>query len=788
MLMKNIILTYMLLLLVFIASSGKASAQCNTAPGHRPRVGLVLSGGGAKGAAHIGVIRAVEQAGIPIDYIAGTSMGAIVGGLYAMGYTTDELEQLVKMQDWEMLLSDKSPRKQLSPEQRERKGRYILNVPLSRSAKPKMDGFVRGRNLGNMLARLTVGYHDSISFDSLKIPFACVATNLANGDEVVLRSGKLSAAIRASMAIPGVFTPVVMNGKTLVDGGLCNNFPVDVARRMGADIVIGSTVQRVFNDTMQQGGIQSVVQQLISISSRRKFEENIRLCNVHIGVNPKGVSTMDFSPEKLDTMIRRGYETAMQQQRALQQIALVAGVNFPYDPKRCFPGWSSNTSPLTPKTDTVCSKRQPDAELAGNPNCVQSSTISHAGYLTGMQSDFQVNRISFDRITPAEERIIRKACKLAEQSRITQQQIEHAVTLLNERFLYLDAHYSLIEAEQGYHLVFHAHERLASELGVAARFDTEELAAILLNANFVFRTQVPTTIDLSARLTEQYAVRSSLTVEPWLNKQLNVFYEFRHRDIDVNHKGRRASSLVFQQQQAGLSYAYRQTRNFDAELGIKFQRLDFSDILMNDEGFLSAFPRPVSDNYFTGYARLNYNSQDKAENPTVGSKFVATCTFTTDNLVHLKRPHAFSTVSASWQTVIAFGKRFALLPRLSGRMVFGKKVPFIFRNAAGGYIEGKYLEQQIPFVGLSHIELFRNALVSCDVKFRYHFLTRHYATLLASVLAEQRDVRHLKKAHYAYGIGLHYGYETKFGPVQAALSYSGECRKPTFYMSVGFDF
>ncbi len=225
-------------------------AQKGNAAQNRPRVGLVLSGGGAKGAAHIGVIRAVEQAGIPIDYIAGTSMGAIVGGLYAMGYTTDELEQLVKMQDWEMLLSDKSPRKQLSPEQRERKGRYILNIPLSRSAKPKMDGFVRGRNLGNMLARLTVGYHDSISFDILHIPFACVATNLANGDEVVLRSGKLSAAIRASMAIPGVFTPVVMEGKTLVDGGLCNNFPVDVARRMGADIVIGSTVQRVFNDTM----------------------------------------------------------------------------------------------------------------------------------------------------------------------------------------------------------------------------------------------------------------------------------------------------------------------------------------------------------------------------------------------------------------------------------------------------------------------------------------------------------------------------------------------------------
>lgn len=772
-------ITFLFLALVFSLLPVEVIAQKNAATTDRPRVGLVLSGGGAKGAAHIGVIRAVEQAGIPIDYIAGTSMGAIVGGLYAMGYSTDELEQLVKMQDWEMLLSDKSPRKQLSPEQREHLGRYVLSVPLSKSAKPKMDGFVRGRNLGNMLARLTVGYHDSISFDSLRIPFACVATNLANGDEVVLRSGKLATAIRASMAIPGVFTPVVIDGKTLVDGGLCNNFPVDVAQKMGADIVIGSTVQRVFNDTMQLGGIQSVVQQLISISSRRKFEENIDLCDVHVGVNPKGVSTMDFSAEKLDTMIRRGYETAMSHIDELRQIALVTGVNFPYNMKE----YRVNYTPQE-ATDSCRTTIEP-----ASPSLLHSKNqTDHTGYMSGLQSEFQVNRIYFDRITPAEERIIRSACKLTEQSVVTQQQIERAVTLLNERFLYLDAHYSLSEVEHGYNLVFHAHERLASRLGVAARFDTEVLAAILLNANFVFRTQVPTTIDISAWLTEQYAVRGSLTVEPWLNRQLNVFYEFRHRDLDINHKGKRAGSLAFQQQQAGLSYAYRQTRNFDAELGLKFQRFDFSDVLLSSSGYQADFPHPLSDNFFTGYVRLNYNSQDKPDNPTVGSKFVATYSFTTDNLSRLKRPHAFSAVSASWQTAIALGKRFALLPRFSGRLVLGKKVPYIFRNAAGGYIESKYLEQQLPFVGLSHLEMFRNALVACDVKFRYHFLARHYATLLASVLAEQRDVRHLKKAHYAYGFGLHYGYETKFGPVQAALSYSGECRKPTFYMSVGFDF
>ena len=312
------LLFQLLLFLLFCSLPFSVSAQ--STEHSRPRVGVVLSGGGAKGVAHIGVLRALEEAHVPIDYIAGTSMGAIVGGLYAMGYTTAELDTLVRTQDWEFLLSDKTPRRQLSPVQRERAERYVLSIPLSRSARPELTGLVRGRNLGNLLARLTVGYHDSISFDQLPIPFACVATNLANGDEIVFRNGIPATAIRASMAIPGAFTPVIWQGKTLVDGGMVNNFPVDVARKMGADIVIGSTVQRTFADTMETGGLQAVIHQLISIASRRKFEDNIRNCDIHIRVNPKGVSTMDFTAASIDTMLRRGYQAALQQQPALRQL------------------------------------------------------------------------------------------------------------------------------------------------------------------------------------------------------------------------------------------------------------------------------------------------------------------------------------------------------------------------------------------------------------------------------------------------------------------------------------
>lgn len=732
----------------------------------RPRVGVVLSGGGAKGAAHIGVLRAVEQAGIPIDYIAGTSMGAIVGGLYALGYTTAELDTLVRMQDWDLLLSDKTPRRWQSLAQRERAERLVLHIPLSRSAKPELNGLVRGRNLGNLLARLTVGYHDSISFDSLRVPFACVATNLANGGEVVMRSGRMSTAIRASMAIPGAFTPVVQHGKTLVDGGLSNNFPVDVARKMGADIVIGATVQRVFNDTMEVGGMQGVIQQLISISSRHKFEENIRDCDLYLGIDPQGVSTMDFKPALLDTMLYRGYAKAVSHWDELMQIADRVGV-----PRRPRPE-------LYVMTDTDSTARR--VPLYPSPRTDYKP-------LQCLQGQFPVRRVSFDRVTAAEERVIRYTCGLQDSSVVSQQQIERAVLLLNERFLYLDASYSLNEADSRYDLVFHAVRRLSSQLGVGARFDTEEMASLLLQADFVVPTRVPLLFDTSVWLGEQYGAQVGMTVEPRLNRQFNVYYKFRHSDFNINRKGNRAYNLVFQYQQAGMSFAYRQTRNFDAELGLQLSRFDFTDVLVSGVDTANV-NRPVSDTYFTAYVRLRYNSQNSGYYPTSGSKMVAEYAFTTDNLTHLKQPHAFSTVQVSWETVFPLTSRLVLQPRLASRLVLNQEVPFVYSNMVGGYAMGKFMPQQLPFAGLNRMERFRNALAMFDFKFRYRFYGRHYAFLLGALMAEHRDVRHLRRAAYHYGVGLRYGYNSKFGPVEATVSYSGLCRKPAFYVKVGFDF
>ncbi|MBQ8606974.1 MAG: patatin-like phospholipase family protein, partial [Bacteroidaceae bacterium] len=171
--------------------------------GERKKVAIVLSGGGAKGVAHIRALKVIEEAGIPIDYIVGTSMGAIVGGLYSIGYTTAQLDTLIRNQDWKFLLSDATERKEKSLTNRELSEQYILTVPFNKKAKESLTGgVIKGRNLGLLFSKLTEGYHDSLDFNTFPIPFACVAYNLVDGKEVVFRNGVLATAIRASMSIP----------------------------------------------------------------------------------------------------------------------------------------------------------------------------------------------------------------------------------------------------------------------------------------------------------------------------------------------------------------------------------------------------------------------------------------------------------------------------------------------------------------------------------------------------------------------------------------------------------
>ncbi|WOE81175.1 patatin-like phospholipase family protein [Pseudomonas protegens] len=251
-------------------------AQSSEAP--RPKIGLVLSGGAARGMAHIGVLKALEEQGIRIDAIAGTSMGAVIGGLYASGYKIDELEKLALNIDWRQALSDAPPREDVPFRRKQDDRDFLVKQKLSFRDDGSLGlplGVIQGQNLALLLESKLAHASDTRDFDKLPIPFRAVATDIASGEKVVFRKGHLPQVIRASMSIPAVFAPVELDGRLLVDGGMTDNIPLDVARDMGVDIAIVVDIGTPLRSRKQLNTVVDVLNQSITLMTRRNSEEQL---------------------------------------------------------------------------------------------------------------------------------------------------------------------------------------------------------------------------------------------------------------------------------------------------------------------------------------------------------------------------------------------------------------------------------------------------------------------------------------------------------------------------------
>ncbi|QXI13512.1 patatin-like phospholipase family protein [Pseudomonas zeae] len=277
----------------------------------RPKVGLVLSGGAARGLAHIGVLKALEEQGIKIDAIAGTSMGAVVGGLYASGYKIDELEKLALNIDWQAALSDAPPREDVPFRRKQDDRDFLVKQKLSFRDDGSLGlplGVIQGQNLALLLESLLAHTSDTRDFDKLPIPFRAVATDIANGEKVVFRKGHLPQVIRASMSIPAVFAPVELDGRLLVDGGMTDNIPLDVVREMGVDVAIVVDIGTPLRNRKQLTTVVDVLNQSITLMTRSNSEEQLAaLKSSDVLIQPAlaAYGVTDFG--KAQDMIDAGY-------------------------------------------------------------------------------------------------------------------------------------------------------------------------------------------------------------------------------------------------------------------------------------------------------------------------------------------------------------------------------------------------------------------------------------------------------------------------------------------------
>jgi NTE family protein len=307
-------LAWPLMLLAILAAVAQAGVE--TADPGRPKIGLVLAGGGARGLAHIGVIRYLEEQHIRIDAVAGTSMGGVIGALYASGLNADQIEVVARNLDWALAFNDETPRDQLSFRQKQEDFDYLVDAKFRfRGGRFRLaGGIIEGQNLNLILHDLVRHVAHVHDFDKLPIPYRAVAADIATGEPVVLSKGDLAVAMRATMSIPGIFTPVDLDGKLLVDGGIANNVPVDVVQGMGVDHVIVIDIGSPLASREQLENVLSIVGQLTTILTRKNSERQIaRMRSGDVLIQPAldeaGVETMSF--DKAERAIEAGYQGAV---------------------------------------------------------------------------------------------------------------------------------------------------------------------------------------------------------------------------------------------------------------------------------------------------------------------------------------------------------------------------------------------------------------------------------------------------------------------------------------------
>lgn len=322
--MKRLI-TSLILMLTMVSLVAQPAAT------ERKKVAVVLCGGGAMGTIHIGALKVLEEAGIPIDMVTGTSMGSIIGGMYAVGYDAADIEAIINSMDWGDILRDRLSMRNQTLAERERQNIYLFDYRLflDKSQDTLAGGFIRGINVEKTL-RHFLRQPEDIDFKSLPRPFGCIATDLVTDSEVVLDHGSLAQSIRASMAVPGIFAPVRMDPYILVDGGTKNNFPADLARKMGADIVIGIRTDLGLNDKYYS--TSDILERSVGADIHNRSDENDKYCDLIIRVPVRGYSAAHFYRSAIKELIKRGEEATRAQMDSIMILKEKVGVPANYRP------------------------------------------------------------------------------------------------------------------------------------------------------------------------------------------------------------------------------------------------------------------------------------------------------------------------------------------------------------------------------------------------------------------------------------------------------------------------
>ena len=744
----------------------------------RPTVALVLSGGGAKGAAHVSVIKYIEEQQIPVDMVLGTSMGGLIGGLFALGYTGDELDTLVRGMDWSLALSDKISQDFVSYNKKMRQQRYLISLPfhyskedfaakveegvlaaarkkgVHLSAAQEEDlvngaaatttlnslpaGYAYGFNVNNIIASRTVGYQDSTDFTTLPIPFFCVASDVVSCKAKNWSSGPFNTAMRSTMSIPVLFEPVRYKDMILIDGGTRNNYPTDLARSMGADIIIGVVLADADLSYAQINNIMDLVMQVTEMLGREAYVGNYRHTDVTLHPDMTGYSMMSFNTEAVDTILARGYRSALENADKFAEIKA--------------------------KTHSAGIKLQA-------PKAVDIT-----------RQAVRISDIRFNGVDDEDAVYLKRYVSIKVGDEVMAPQINEAVSALFALDALESVNYTLSKREDGYILNFNCTKGPVHRIGAAGRADTEELVAAMLNIGLNVNKLRGPRLDFEGRLGSRWYGQLRYTyVDPRL-PAINVegrlgFTNAKIRQSYYNYQtGFRTATL--DAYLSGIKYD-----TFDFRTGIKYEHYGVESWLTDSGNAVPKDQMQLLSKHFTSlYGSFRHYTLDDLYFPSKGINVG----------VDLKIPFNTRTkmLSMDVRTVFNVNDWFSILPEFYTRTIISPEEDNLFyANYVGGTFRGRYLDTQVPFVGFNQVTPAKSFVAVLNLDFRARLAKNFYSSLMAGYFMDNDGLptsfRHLAPTYL--GLCGELAYDSLIGPVRARLQWS-DFRGWSAYVGVGFDF
>lgn len=741
---------------VLLGVLGMAQDQNSDPP---PKVGLVLSGGGAKGLAHIGALKVIEEAGVKVDYIGGTSMGAIVGALYASGYSAKELDSIFRVTDFTKLIQDNVPRGAKTFYEKENSEKYALTLPFTNFKVSFPQAISGGQNIYNELVRLLFHVKDVNDFNKLPIPFLCMATNVETGEQVLLDHGYLPEAIVASGTFPSLFEPSEIEEEILIDGGVVNNYPIERVREMGADFIIGVDVQ---HDLATRESLSSATEILLQINNyrtvndmKKKSEET----DIYIRPAIDEFSVIDFGRSK--DIVKSGEEAAKAKIEELKKIAQAQ--KYVPDHRKRILGMDS---------------------LVVNRMIIKGNDQYTRGYIKGKLRFNLAEKIAFD-------------------------DLKQGINNLSATGNFRAIRYELISNGLGTDLILKLKENPTKMfIKMSAHYDDLYKSAALINLtkkNFLMKDDVASfdfILGDHIRYNMQYYLDKGYYWSFGVNSKFTDF----NSEIDfsliqgnfntpVDPNIRRISLDVTDL----TNQIYLQTvlrEEFAFTMGAEHKLLKYSTRTLNQLGEdLEATPTSErtffeNSNYFSGFGKITLDTYDDKYFPTKGLLFDSdyhVYLFSSDFNDNFRE---FSIAKGRLGTVFPLFHNLNLNLEASGGVKLGTSEVTSFDFVLGGF-GNDFVNNFVPFFGYDFLSIPGNSFVKAFGRLDYNIAPKNHILFSANFANVDDDLFRTgdwftQPNFSGYGVG--YGFESFLGPVQIYYSWSPEIKNDSIFFSVGYWF